>query len=335
MVTLATTMPTLLDMARASDPDGRIAPVIEILNQTNEILDDMVWVEGNLPTGHRSTIRAGLPTPTWRKLYGGVQPTKGTTVQVTDSTGMLEAFAEVDKALADLNGNTGAFRTLQDRAHLEGMSQEMARALFYESEVTNPERITGFSPRFNDTSAANGENIILGGSAGGQTDNSSIWLIGWGPATVHGIIPKGSIAGMQRKDYGEVVIESIDGAGGRMVAYRTHYRWDTGLTVADWRYVVRIPNIDKSLLTSDYSTGANLNDLMLQAEAKLPSLAGIRPVFYMPRNVHTFLMRQTINTVKTSTLTMEDVQGRNKVLMFNGIPVRRVDALAADETRVA
>ena len=89
MATLAVTNPTLADVAKATDPDGKIATIVEILNETNEMLDDMVWVEGNLPTGHRTTVRAGLPSPTWRKLYGGVQPTKATNVQVTDTTGML------------------------------------------------------------------------------------------------------------------------------------------------------------------------------------------------------------------------------------------------------
>ncbi len=131
MATLSVRNPTLLDLAKASDPDGKIATIVEILNETNEILDDMSWVEGNLPTGHRTTIRSGLPAPTWRKLYGGVQPNKATNVQVTDNTGMLEAYAEIDKALADLNGNTAAFRLSEDRAHIEGMNQEMADTIFF------------------------------------------------------------------------------------------------------------------------------------------------------------------------------------------------------------
>ena len=124
MAVLAENNPTLLDLAKRVDPDGRIATIVEILNETNEILPDMSWVEGNLPTGHRTTIRSGIPEPTWRRLYGGVQPTKSRTVQVTDNTGMLEAYAEVDKALADLNGNTGAFRLSEDRAHIEGIGQQ-------------------------------------------------------------------------------------------------------------------------------------------------------------------------------------------------------------------
>lgn len=336
MAILAVTHPTLRDFAAALGPDNKIADVVEILNLTNSVLDDMVWVEGNLPTGHRTTIRSGIPQGTWRKMYGGVAPNKGTTVQVTDNTAMLEAYAEVDKALADLNGNTAAFRLMEDRAHIEGMSQQMATALFYGDETLAPEQFTGLAPRFNSTTADNGENIILGGSAGGQTDNLSIWLVGWGENSVHGIMPKGSTAGLQVNDKGQVTLESAPGGptGGRMEAYRTHYKWDCGLSVRDWRYIVRIPNIDRSLLTLDYSTGANLADLMVQAIERLPNLGSVRPVFYMNRTLMTFLRRQITSAVRNSTLTMETVAGK-KVMMFDGIPVKRVDALAADEARVA
>lgn len=336
MAGLATTHPTLLDFAKTLGPDNKVADIVEILNQTNSILEDMVWVEGNLPTGHRTTVRSGLPTATWRKLYGGVLPNKGQNVQVTDNCAMLEAYAEVDKALADLNGNTAAFRLQEDRAHIEGMNQQMATALFFGDETLAPEQFTGLSPRFNSTTADNGENIIPGGSAVGQTDNMSIWLIGWGENSVHGIIPKGSTAGLQSEDKGQVTLESAPGGptGGRMEAYRTHYRWDVGLSVRDWRYVVRIPNIDRSLLTIDYSTGANLADLMVQAIERLPNLGSVRPVFYMNRTLITMLRRQITSAVKNATLTMETVAGKH-VLMFDGIPVRRVDALAADEARVA
>lgn len=334
MSVLATTHPTLLDLAKRSDPNGAIAQIVEILNATNEVLDDMVWVEGNLPTGHRTTVRTGLPAPTWRKMYGGVQPTKSQTAQITDNTGMLEAYAEVDKALADLNGNTASFRLSEDRAHIEGMSQEMAQTLFFGNEGSEPEAFTGLAPRFNSKSAPNAENIIEGGAAGGQTDLTSIWLVVWGPNTVHGIIPKGSNSGLQFEDKGQVTIENVDGNGGRMEAYRSHYRWDAGLTVRDWRYVVRIANIDKSALTADESAGAKISDLMVQAIELIPNLGAGRPVFYMSRTLKSMLRRQQINATKNSTLTVEGMSGKH-VLMFDSIPVRRVDALAADEAAVA
>lgn len=332
MAALSVTNPTLADVAKRMDPDGKIDTIVEILNETNEVLEDATMIEGNLPTGHRTTIRTGLPTPTFRKLYGGVQPTKSTTVQVTDNTGMLEAYAEVDKALADLNGNNAAFRLSEDRAHLEGMNQKYVDTLFYGNEGTEPEAFTGFAPRFNSTSASNGENIILGGGSG--SDNTSVWLVVWGPNTCHGIYPKGSVAGLTMTDKGQVTIEDVDGSGGRMEAYRTHYRWDCGLTVRDWRYVVRICNIDKSALTKDASSGADLTDLMAQACEMIPSLGMGRPAFYCSRTVKSFLRRQIASKVSSSTLTMEQVGGKS-VVTYDGIPVRRTDALAPDEATIS
>jgi hypothetical protein len=337
MATLAVTNPTLLDLARVTDPDGSIAAVVEILNETNEILADMTWVEGNLPTGHRSTTRTGIPTPTWRKLYGGVQPNKSTTVQVTDNTGMLEAYAEVDKALADLNGNTAAFRLQEDRPHIEGMNQEIVDTLFYGDEATEPEAFTGLSARFaNLTADANSDNVINGGGSG--SDNASIWLVVWGPNTVHGIIPKGSTAGLQVEDKGQVTLEDASDASntGRMEAYRTHYRWDAGLTVRDWRYVVRISNIDKSALSTVFNSGvfnspsAHLPDLMFQAMRLVPNLSAGRPAFYMSRDTMTNVMQQAAAATVGSTLMSENVGGKI-VTSMHGIPMRRCDSLSADE----
>ena len=334
MTTLAATHPTLLDVTRRLDPDGKIDMVAEILAQTNPILEDMVWVEGNLPTGHRSTVRTGLPAPTWRKLYGGVQPTKSTTAQVTDSCGMLEAYAEVDKALADLNGNTAAFRLSEDKAFIEGMSQEFAQTLIYGNEGTEPEAFTGFSPRYKDISDGQGNVISSGGASApdGAAENSSIWLIGWGPDTIHGIYPKGSQAGLSISDKGQVTIENIDGVGGRMEAYRTHYRWDCGLCVRDWRYAVRIA-FDAEDLLATLASGPNLIDLMVQAEEMIPNLAGCRPVFYANRATLSMLRRQII-TKASYNLSFETVGGKH-VTMFDGIPVKRCDAILNTEGTTA
>lgn len=339
MAALTSTNPTLLDLAKRQDPNGSIAAVVEILNETNEILDDMSWVIGNLTTGHRTTVRTGIPTPTWRKMYGGVQPTKSTTAQVTDSCGMLEAYAEVDKALADLNGNTAEWRLSEERPHIEGMNQEIADTIFYGNESTEPEAFTGLAPRFNSLSAENADNIVVGG--GSDTDNASIWLVVWGPNTVHGIIPKGSVAGLQVQDLGEVTIENVDGSNGRMQAYRTHYRWDAGLTVRDWRFIVRIPNIDKSLLNAVWSSGAfgsgaNLPQLMFRAMRKIQNLNMGRPVFYMSRDIATWVAEQTTAMGANGLLRSENVAGDMRFTeRFHGIPIRRCDALAGDEALVS
>ena len=341
MVVSATTHPTLLDYTKRQDPDKSIATIVETLATTNEILEDMVQIEGNLETGHRTTIRSGLPAPTWRKLYGGVQPSKSETVQVTDTIGMMEAYAEVDKQLADLNGNTAAFRMSEDMAHLEGMNQEFASTLFYGDESVASEEFTGFLPRFNSSSAESYENVLLdtaygGGSASG-TDNTSIWLVVWGPNTCHGIYSKGSQMGLSKEDKGQVTIENVSGtsAGGRMEAYRTHYKWCCGLSVRDWRYIVRM-QIDATNLGGDPTTSgvADITEMMSDACELIPSLSAGRAAFYCNRKVKQTLRKQFVNKVKQSTLGMDEIGGKS-TLVFDGIPIRKCDAITLTETRIS
>lgn len=333
MATVGNLNPTLADFAKREDPNGKIAStIIEMLNQTNEILDDMTFVEGNLPTGHKTTVRTGLPASTWRLLNYGVQPNKSTTAQVTDTCGMLESYAEVDKSLADLNGNTAEWCMSEDRAFLESMNQAMTQTLFYGNTATNPERFMGLAPRFSTISTdstQSGFNIINGSGSSART---SIWLAVWSPNTIHGIFPKGSIAGFQRQDLGEQTL--TDAAGGRYQGYRTHYKWDIGLCVRDWRYVVRVANIDSNALTKNAASGADLIDLMTQALEQVQDLNMGRPVFYCNRTVKSFLRRQITNKVANSTLTMETVSGK-PVMTFGGVPVKRCDQILNSESAVS
>ena len=334
-VVSATTHPTLLDYTKRQDPDKSIATIVETLSQTNEVLEDMVWQEGNQETGHRTTIRSGLPAPTWRKLYGGVQPSKSETVQVTDTIGNMEAYAEVDKQLADLNGNTAAFRMSEDMAHIEGMNQELADTLFYGDDSVASEEFTGFLPRYNSSSAESDENVLsgaaFGGTALGTNDNSSIWLVVWGPNTMHGIYSKGSSMGLSKEDKGQVTIEDTagGGTGGRMEAYRTHYKWCCGLRVRDWRYAVRM-TFKHSDLNADASAGLDLTRMMSDAIELIPNLSMGRASFYCNRKAKQYLRRQFVEKVKSSTLAMDDVAGRS-TLVFDGIPIRKVDAIRANE----
>lgn len=328
MATLTTTNPTLADLAKRQDPDGKIAKIIEILGGTNEILDDMVWLEANDGTGHKTTIRSGLPTGTWRKLNYGVQPEKSTTVQVRDACGMLESYAEVDKKLVDLSKDPAGFRLSEDRAFIEGMNQNMATTLFYGDSSANPERFTGLAPRFNSKSAENGQNILDAGGTG--SNNTSIWLVCWDENILHGLYPEGTQAGLQTEDLGQQTL--VDANGGRYEGYRTHYLWDCGMTLRDWRYVVRIANVDVTALTKNAASGADLIDLMVQAIEMLPNTRMGRPVFYVNRTIRSFLRRQMMNKSNV-WLSMEEVAGK-KVLAFDQLPVKRVDALLNTEARV-
>jgi hypothetical protein len=328
--TLSTGALTLNDWAKRLDPDGKVPKIVELLSQTNEILLDAQFKEGNLPTGHRTTVRTGLPTVYWRMLNQGVPPSKSQTAQIDEQAGMLEAWSEVDKALAILNGNVNSFRLSESKAFLEAMNQEVAQTLIYGNSGLAPEEFTGLAPRYSLLSAGNGSNIVDGGGTG--SDNTSIWLVAWGEETVHGIFPKGSKAGLTHEDFGETTVEVTAGiAGNRMRALQERYVWQTGLVVKDWRYVIRIANIDASDLLG--ATPPDLVDFMEQADELIPNDLGTR-VFYMNRRARRILRKIARTDVAAGGgLTYDNFAGK-RVLMFGDVPIRRVDAILNTEARV-
>lgn len=323
---------TLADWAKRVDPDGKVPSIVELLSQSNEVLQDMQWLEGNLPTGHRTTVRTGLPSVAWKLLNQGTQPSKSTTAQIDEACGILEAWSEVDKDLAMLNGNTAAFRLSEAQAFIESMNIEMAQTLFYGNSGLAPEEFNGLSVRYSSLSAANGQNIISGSGTG--SDNSSIWLICWGPQTVHGIFPKGSKAGLMHEDLGEVTVETSAGiAGTRMRAFQDHWQWKCGIALKDWRYAVRIPNIDISNLVAK-SSAADVIELMIKAIHRIPSMAMGKSVFYMNRTVKQMLdIQRRDDVISGGGLMYNEVDGK-LVPSFRGIPIRTVDALLETEAQV-
>lgn len=334
---------TLLNMANAVDPEGKIAKVAELLSQTNEVLTDMPWFEGNLPTGHRGTIRTGLPTPIWRKLYQGVPPSKSLRATVDDACGILEDRNEIDKDVADLNGNSSEFRLDEGQATVEGINQAMAQALIYGDASLNPEQFNGLSVRYNTINTATSEvakNVISGGGAGNCT---SVWLIVWGRNTVHGIYPKGSQAGLDHQDLGE--IDAFDGSNNRYRAYADVWKWKCGLHVKDWRYIVRISNISMTDLLAQSGTQANtaatwLPKLMAKALARIPFKGMGKAAFYASRTVKEMLAVGALDKSQAALAIQPAMSQYGELseaftqtdLTFLGVPIRTVDRILETET---
>lgn len=342
---------TLADWSRRVGPDGNIDDIAELLSQCNDVFKDMLWREGNLPTGHKSTVRTGLPSGTWRMLYQGVPFTKSTTAQITDSTGELVAYSRVDRSLAELDGNVARFRMTEDNATLEGMSQQLATTVFYGNTSVTPQQFTGFSPRFNTVStstAQNAKNVIdMGGT---NSANTSMWLIGWGDETTFGIFPKGSKAGLTFEDKGDIR-PGFDGSGYEFEAYTSFFQWKAGLVVKDWRYIVRFANIDTTTVAGGLAstTPPDLFASMSKGLVRLPTMTrrqsgitetdapdeiapGIAPAFYCNRSVREYLDIQAIRD-KNVLLKPTEYAGE-PIVEFRGIPIRVVDALVNTETRV-
>jgi hypothetical protein len=327
---LTATALTLVDWAKRRDPNGAIPKIVELLSQTNEMLDDALFMEGNLPTGHLTTVRTGLPTVYWRMINQYIPTSKSTTAQITEATGMLEAWSSVDPQLAKLSGDEKAFRLSEASAFLEAMNQEMQGTVIYGNGGTAPEEFTGLAPRYSSLSAGNADNIISCG--GSSTDNYSIWLVVWGANTCFLTFPKGSKAGLEHENIG--LDTETDSSGYKRRSLLDRWMWHCGLVLKDWRYVVRLCNIDVSDLVGITSAPA-LQYYMSKAIYRIPNIRAGKAAFYMNRTCAEYLDHQERADVKSGGgLTYENVNGK-RVMSFREVPIRIVDQLVTETTAVS
>lgn len=333
MSTLSSNYDTLLDHAKQFGPDGNIADYVEALAQDNEIVADMPYVEANKMTSHQYTVEVGLPTVYWKLLGQGVLASNGQFAQIEDACAMLESWAIVEKELADLGGQPARYRMNKAKQHLSSMGIELAQTMFY-GAASSPEEFIGLSPRYSSTSAVNGSNVISAGGAG--SDNASIWLLGLGEQKIHGIFAKGTKAGIDRVDHGEQIEQNWGSVtGAQAVVYKEQFKVKTGIAVADWRFGVRIPNIDISNLVAK-SSAADLMELMIKAIYRIPNGgAGARLKFYMNRTCQEFLDIQGRDAVIAGGGISFDNVGGKRMMNFRGVPIGRCDALLESEAAVS
>ncbi len=329
----STSHPTMVDYVNRLDRDGRIADIIELIRKENELADVIPFIECNDGEGHKTTIRTGLPTPTWRKLYGGVQPTKSETRQIRDTTGIMHAYAEVDVDLVEANGNSAAWLLSENAAFIQGLNTEFMETFFYGDEGTEPEAFTGIAARYNDTTAENARNIIKEGT----TPDTSFYVLGFGPQALHGLYPKGYTMGLKEDYKGIVTIEdaSSDGsAGGRFEAHRTHYRWACGISLRDWRTCARAQVDFSELKAAPSSSEINLYDILSKMLARTRRGMTDNRVIVCNEGIMEFLRLQAKSGTAASTLDRAELAGR-EVDTINGFPVLLVDHLTTDEDTTA
>lgn len=331
MATIGATFVDLIDIYNKQDGQGQFVEVIQMLKEMNPVLDDAVAVECNKGTDHLHTVCTGLPSVAWGKLYKGIPQSKSRTAQVTDTTGFVEGLSTVDERLLEISGNPGAVRLSEATQYLESMNQEVSAKIFYGNTADAPEEFMGLAPRFNDKSAPNGNQIVDAGGTG--SDNTSIWFVTWGDNQTQLLYPKGTKAGVERKDMGSQRV--TDGDGAAYYAKEELFRWHIGLAVKDWRYVVRVANID----VSDMAAGSvALYTFMRKAYYRLQNrrVAGGKLAIYCNRDVLEALDALATNAGSSDSfirLNTKQIAGE-EVQHYRNIPIRESDSLLNTEAQV-
>lgn len=323
---------TLSDLRKQLNPDGSIDRVMEVLNESNPIMQDMTWMEGDLPTGNKTTIRASLPTPSIRRINRGTAPTKGTTKQIIDVCMHIEDRSLVDVELLAGKPNPEQYRASEDDAHVEGIGQYVARQMIYGDLEADPDTFNGLMVRYNTLTGDKGQPGYQVLDAGIAVDdgNTSLLIVDWGDRRVNAIYPKGTQAGLKREDLGESDVYDSEGRPFR--ALQTLYSQRIGLAVSNVRSIVRVCNIGVNNLASltDAAQKA-LVDKFIYAKNRLwiPK----SPVCYVSDTMYSFLETYLTNKANIH-VTREEVMGAPPLLRFAGIPVKKLDCMLETEAVV-
>jgi len=328
---------------------GKQRRIAELMSQYNGILQDMPYFEASEMTGHEFAYRTSIPMGAWRQINAGTPYGKSTTGKARVGLGQQARWSQVDRTLAERSGDVQRFRYNEDVAFLEGMSQTFAATLMYGNSASTPAEFNGFSSFYNTSNTANAlnaSNVIDGGGVG--SSNASIWLLCWGEMTIKGLFPRGSQAGLKQEDRGDSV-PAYDALGNPFMAYTTYFEQTAGMVPEDWRYGVRVANVDVTAAGLAGPSGLDLFATFAQMLLYPPTLSaeasgvtetdapdepapGIRPAMYVNRTVRHWMDVQGMRD-RNVLLSLTDSAGR-VVDVIRGIPVRVVDQLLTTEAQV-
>jgi hypothetical protein len=338
MAVLGNTALTIPDWRKRLAPDGSVDFIVEALMNANPIMDDIPFMQGNLPTGNKTTIRTSMPTPSVRRINQGVARHKSQTEQVTDTCIILEDRSVVDIELLALAANPEAFRRSEDAAFVAGFSDAVAANIFYGDSDNFGEQFNGLSKRY-DTYGGTEKNkaayqVISAGTPGSGT-NTSGFFVGWGTHATTGIYPKNSRLGLSQRDLGENTVTDADGK--EYQAVTTLFTWKVGLAVGDIRANALVRNIDVSGLGSLTSAQKlALVEKFVRAKNRIRGLQSRdkKVVLYVSDEVYNFFELYLLDKNNVH-VTRQELMGAAPQLYLSGIPIKKCDAISETEAAVS
>lgn len=304
---------------------GESQAVIEVLKETNQLLQDATIVEASDGTTHRTTQRTSMPAGT-RRIYGqGIQGHASTTRQIEDTICMIADFSDVDAKMADHSPDKAALLRSEDTAFLEGLGQTQVDSMLYDKKSDGPEYANGMMVRL---ATVDNVNVFKMESSG--SDMSSIIIAKWAPDKVTTFYPKGDQGlGIVREFRGKVdaTVGITNNRPVILPVYRTWFETNFGLSLRHPKALKRIGNIKPGT-----TTGENLVLKLVEALNKLPPGMG-NVVIYANADVKTMLDQYLI-TKTNMAYTVEDPWGK-EVTVFRSARIRQVDGLLNTEALIS
>lgn len=317
---------TLAELAKRTN-NKQTLDIANVLSKMMPVIGDAYWVESNRQTDHVHTRSAGLPSGTWRAVNEGVDPSAAQAEQVTEPIGYLEDRSEIDELLIKLAPDSKKYRHDEDLLHLEGLGQTIETAFWYGVESTHPKKFDGICTRYSalTPTAPDPDNTY---TAGSSSNNTSAYIIKWGPGSVFCIYPGGSkTMGIEKNDMGRELITTSGTT--RLYMWVSQFVFNMGICVRDHRCVQRLANINGA-------SGAAANvvdeDKLIEMYFNIPG-GTEGAVMYVNKIVASQLAIKAKNKPNVFWPT-KDAFGR-PVINFWDIPIHVSEMITSSETTVA
>jgi len=313
--------------------------VAEVLNETNEVIEDAIVQTSTDMTSHVFGRRTALPAVNWVKMGNGWNATVGLLNQVREEIGQLKARFSAPEDIMDIQPNPAKYRMQQERAYIESMGQELSNTLFgnfsggaLSPTTAPPEEFAGFQRRYPDLGVTDTNFVLNNGNTAGN-DNTSIWFIQWGPGKVYLISPRNAPGGLEKNDKGLVLVSgdnsvastsaTVNNPTNQLWAFITEFAWRVGLAVEDQRTVKRLANID----SVSGSTHTLDEDKIIRIKNNFKS----KDMVSMYMNETVFTQLEILAKDKVNVHWSENNPFGRPQLFFQNMPVRRSDAISNDE----
>lgn len=328
MATLGDTVVTFDEWVKRMDKSN-VKTIIELASASNLMLKTASVGPGNEADGNTTTVRTSLPSGTWTSAYEGVASEASHTKEVWDAAGYLEGYSVISKRYVHRSPDRKAARMQEERAFIQGYAEEVEDTFFHGDRNLNPKEFLGLDQRYALKSAETGGQIVDAG--GTSTDNTDIWFVGWGAGASSLFFGANGQGGLSIDDKG-LLPWDLNGDGLHQECYVSHYEWNVGFRVEDYRCISRVANIDVSTLAG--GSNVDLVPFMINAWYNIPTsiMNTARMAIYCNTAVLQGLHKEARDFAQTS-LTLENWQGR-KMTHFQGIPVFRSDKIGVAGVRI-
>jgi len=336
MSTLGSDVITTAELRSSIKQNGGDATVYEILEKNSYVVQQGRWVEGSLPNGNEAFYQATTATATKRDYERGVAKSKTNEITTIDLSMQYAANIEVDISKLETRPNPQAYLQRQEHRQIVAMNTDFEDSFFNGDPTTDVRDIKGLASRLSSISSTYGKPGYQVWDAGGSSNLTSLYLVGWGNGGVVLFYPLGSNQGISRIVKPQERVTDADGYV--YYAYCVYNNWKVGMSVDDHHAgLLRVANISISDLetfgTAD-DTSPDLVGITMRALERVKIDPSLNYCWYGTEAVIGHLKNQCIHTPNVN-LNLETLQGGFQTVRLGGIPVYKSYQISSSETEVS